>query len=242
VLVLSLANTDWYLRQLQRRPPETFAPALAPALYSDQSWPRPASPWMSRFYLDGPADTLPPYLVLPQPVAGRLGPVTVTLDPKSLGRPYLARSDLAVLQIIKDEVGKRPIYFSASTGNYADQLGLGAYLVGEGLVRRVLPRPVTQSDDVRLLPGRGFVNVPRSRALAFGVYQGGEAASRLRPRGWVDVPSQSSLLGYAIVYDTIAAALAGREPALTARAVALRDAILLNTTYALPAERRAAGN
>jgi len=242
VLVLSLANTDWYLRQLQRRPPETFAPALAPALYRDQSWPRPASPWMSRFYLDGPADTLPPYLVLPRPVAGRLGPVTVTLDPKSLGRPYLARSDLAVLQIIKDEVGKRPIYFSASTGNYADQLGLGAYLVGEGLVRRVLPRPVTQSDDVRLLPGRGFVNVPRSRALAFGVYQGGEAASRFRPRGWVDVPSQSSLLGYAIVYDTIAAALSGREPALTARAVALRDAILLNTTYALPAERRAAGN
>src|SRR5205085_735554 len=65
VLVLSLANTDWYLRQLQRRPPEPFAPALAPALYRDRTWPRPASPWMSRFYLDGPADTLPPYLVLP---------------------------------------------------------------------------------------------------------------------------------------------------------------------------------
>src|SRR5438105_198255 len=74
VLVLSLANTDWYLRQLQRRPPEPFAPALAPALYRDRTWPRPASPWMSRFYLDGPADTLPPYLVLPHAVTGRLGP------------------------------------------------------------------------------------------------------------------------------------------------------------------------
>ena len=139
-------------------------------------------------------------------------------------------------------MGKRPIYFSASTGNYADRLGLGAYLVGEGLVRRVLPRPAAPSDSVRLLPGRGFVNVPRTSALAFGVYQGGEPAARPRPRGWVDVPSQNSLLGYVFVYDTIAAALAGQEPALAARAGVLRDAILANTTYGLPAERRAAGN
>jgi len=242
VLVLSLANTNWYLRQLERRPPETFAPALAPALYRDRSWPRPASPWMSRFYSGGPADTLPPYLVLPQPVTGQLGPVTVTLDPQALRRPYLERADLAVLQIIKDEVGKRPVYFSSSTGDYADRLGLGSYLVGEALVRRVLPRPVVPGDSVRLLPGRGFVNVPRSSALSFGVYQGGEAAARPRPRGWVDVPSQNSLVGYAFVYDTIAAALAGREPALAARAVQLRDAILANTIYGLPAERRAAGN
>jgi Protein of unknown function (DUF2723) len=242
VLVLSLANTNWYLRQLQRRPPETFAPALAPALYRDRNWPRPAAPWMSRFYLGGPADTLPPYLVLQQPVTGQLGPVTVTLDPQLLRRPYLERADLAVLQIIKDEVGKRPVYFSTSTADYADRLGLGAYLVGEGLVRRVLPRPVAPGDSVRLVPGRGFVNLPRSSALAFGVYRGGEAAARPRPRGWVDLPSQNSLFGYAFVYDTIAAALANREPTLAARAVALRDAILANTTYGLPAERRAVGN
>ena len=242
VLVLSLANTDWYLRQLQHRPPETFAPARAPALYRERAWPRPTAPWMSRFYRDGPADTLPPYLELPQLVTARLGPVTLTLDPNVLGRPYLERAELAVLQIIKDQVGKRPIYFSASTGNYGDRLGLGAYLVGEGLVRRVLARPAAPSDSVRLLPDRGFVNVPRTSALAFGVYQGGEAAARPRPRGWVDVPSQNSLLGYVFVYDTIAAALAGQQPALAARAAQLRDAILANTTYGLPAERRAAGN
>ena len=242
VLVLSLANTDWYLHQLQRRPPVPFEPARAAPWYRDRTWPRPTSHWMSRFYLDGPADTLPPYLVLPQPVAGRLGPVTVTLDPNALGRPYLERGELAVLQIIKDQVGKRPIYFSASTGNFPDRLGLGHYLVGEGLVRRVLPQPAAASDSVRLLPGGGFVNVPRSSALAFGVYHGGEAAARARPRGWVDVPSQNSLIGYVFVYDTIAAALAGREPALAARAAELRDAILANTTYGFSAERRAAGN
>src|SRR5437773_2668729 len=242
VLVLSLANTDWYLRQLQRRAPPTFEPRSAPAWFGNRSWPRPTTSWMSRYYLREPADTLPPYAPLAQPITGYLGPIEVTVDPRALGRPYLERSDLAVLQIIKDQLGKRPIYFSTSTGNYADQLGLSPYLLGEGLVRRVVPRTVTPSDTVRLVPGRGFVNIPRTRALAFGVYSGGETAARPRPRGWVDVPSQSNLFGYAFVYDTIAAVLREQEPALALRAGELRDAILANTTYTLPAERRAAGN
>ncbi|HEX4628227.1 MAG TPA: hypothetical protein VH137_05490, partial [Gemmatimonadales bacterium] len=177
-----------------------------------------------------------------QAVTGYLGPIAVTLDPRALGRPYLERADLAVLQIIKDELGRRPIYFSASTGDYAERLGLSAYVVGEGLVRRVLPERVVASDTVHFIEGRGFVNVPRSRALAFEVYRGGETAARPRPRGWVDVPSQNSLLGYAFVYDTLAAALHDAEPATAARALALRDAILANTTYGLPTERRASGN
>jgi hypothetical protein len=197
---------------------------------------------MSRYYLGNPADTLPPYVPFERPVTGHLGPIAVTLDPRALGRPYLERSDLAVLQIVKDQLGKRPIYFSTSTGNYADQLGLSQYLVGEGLVRRVAPRAVEPSDSVWLVEGRGFVNIPLTRALAFGVYRGGETAARRRPRGWVDVPSQNSLVGYVFVYDTIAAALREREPGLAARAVELRDAILANTTYALPAGRRGVGN
>ncbi len=240
VLVLSLANTGWYLRQLQRRAPATFDPGAAPDLYRGHVWPRPTAPWMSRYYVGG-SDTLPDYVPLAQPATGYLGPIAVSLDPGRLGRPYLMRSDLAVLQIIKDALGKRPIYFSTSTGSYADQLGLSPYLVGEGLVRRLVPRPVTASDGVQLLQGRGFVNVPRSAALLFGVYRGGETAARPRPRGWVDVPSQNGLLGYVFAYDTIAAALRESDPARAERAVALRDAILANTTYA-PAGGRAIDN
>src|SRR5205823_12481512 len=124
VLVLSLARTDWYLRQLQRRAPPTFDAGAAPALYRGRSWPRPTTPWMTRYYLGEAADTLPEYIPLPQPAAGRLGPIQVTLDPGVLGRPYLLRDDLAVLEIIKNQLGKRPIYFSTSTGNTADLLGL----------------------------------------------------------------------------------------------------------------------
>jgi len=223
VMVLSLANTNWYLAQLQRRPPAPFPGA-----------PAPATTWMSRYYLNGPADTLPPYILLEQAATGAIGPIQVTLDPRVLGRPYLGRSDLAVLQIIKDQLGRRPIYFSSSTANIPDQMGLTPYLVNEGLVRRVMPAPVVANDSVRLMEGRGYVNVPRLQRLAFEVYRGGQASARPRPRRWVDTPSQNSLFGYVLVYDTIAAALREREPALATRAIALRDSILANTTYGLP--------
>src|SRR6058998_1215209 len=68
VLVTSLANTGWYLRQLQRRAPATFDPEAAPAWYRARRWPRPTTSWMSRFYLADSADTLPQYLPLPRAV------------------------------------------------------------------------------------------------------------------------------------------------------------------------------
>src|SRR3989442_8004345 len=98
--------------------------------------------------------------------------------------------------MLRAERAKRPISFSPSTGNYADQLGLSPYLVGEGLVRRLVPGPVAASHNVRLVEGRGFVNVPRSAALLFGGYRGGGAAARPRPPGWVDGPSHARPPGY----------------------------------------------
>jgi hypothetical protein len=226
VMVLSLAQTNWYLDQLQRRQPVPYPGA-----------PAPTNPWMSHYYLASPADSLPPYVVLQGAVTGRVGPIQVALDPRALGRPYLDRSELAVFAIIKNQLGHRPIYFSTSTGSTGDQLGLSPYLVDEGLVRRLSPEPVTANDSIRVVAGRGFVNVSRLRTLAFDVYRGGEAAARPRPRGWVDIPSENSLLGYALMYDTLAAALRDREPALAMRSLELRDAILANTTYVLPHTR-----
>ena len=210
ILVLSLANTNWYDRQLERAP---------------------RGPWL-RDYYRGETDTLPDYVMLEHPATGALGPVHVTVDPQRVGRPYLERADLLVLQIIKDQEGgtRRPIYFATSTGNYADKLGLTAYLLSEGLVRHLRPQPVTASASVVPVQGLGFVDIERTKALAFGVYRGGETAARRRPRGWVDLASQNSLLPYAVIYDTLASALATRDPQTAARAATLRDAILANMT------------
>jgi hypothetical protein len=231
VLVTSLGNTNWYLRQLNQRPLPTFDASTAPPWYQGRAWPKPDAPWLAGVYR-GARDTLPEYSQLPATVTGALGPITVTVDPARLTIPgVLQRADLAVLEIVKQQLGRRPIYLSGSTGNYGEQLGLGPYLLTQGMVRRLLPTPVVASDSVRpsLVQGR-YVDVPRTTRLGFEVYHGA-AAARARPRGWVDRASQNSLLPYIVTYDTIAELLQQTDPARSAQALALARAVLANTSY-----------
>jgi transmembrane protein TMEM260 (protein O-mannosyltransferase) len=233
VLVTSLGNTNWYLRQLNQRPLATFDAGTAPPWYRDRTWPKPDAPWIAGAYR-GASDTLPDYSQLPATVTGTLGPITVTVDPARLAIPgVLQRADLAVLEIVKQQLGRRPIYFSGSTGNYGEQLGFGPYLLTQGMVRRLLPAPVVPSDSVRpsLVQGR-YVDVPRTTRLGFEVYHGASAALA-RPRGWVDRASQNSLLTYILTYDTIAELLQHSDPARSAQALALARAVLANTDYQL---------
>ena len=231
VLVTSLGNTNWYLRQLNQRPLATFDANAAPDLYRDRVWTKPDAPWLAGVYRTT-TDTLPDYMQVPAPVNGTLGPVAVSLDPARLPIPgVLQRSDLAVLEIVKQQLGRRPIYFSGTTANYGEQLGLGPYLVTEGMVRRLLPAPVAASATVRpsLVQGR-YVDVPRTTRLGFEVYHAATAA-RPRPRGWVDRASQNSLLPYIVTYDTIAELLQTTDPARSAQALAIARGVLANTSY-----------
>ena len=153
--------------------------------------------------------------------------MTLQIDPRRLQYTgLLLRSELAVLQIIKEQLGHRGIYFT--NADYPSRLGLGPYLVREGLVYRLASAPVNAGNGISAVEGIGMVDVPRTTALAFGVYTGGIAAALKRPRGWTDVPSQNALLPYALVYDTIASTLSHSDPATAARAASLRDAIVAN--------------
>ena len=67
---------------------------------------------------------------------------------------------------MRDNLGKRPVFFSWSDGGYPDQtFGLSAYLVSQGLVRKLMPTPVTANDSIVLSPGLGYVDLPRTRAM-----------------------------------------------------------------------------
>jgi hypothetical protein len=192
VLNQSLMNTDWHLRQLIRRGNPPFDLENALPLYRDLDPAPPADPVLT-FSLAG-VDSLPLVFQVEQRSALRVGDLTAVLE-----RGVYDRATLVTLQVIRDNLGKRPIYFARTTGQSADQLGLGDYLLSQGFVRRLLPSAVKPAEGLHLLSGVGWLDLRRSEQLLFDVYHP-EAAARERPRGWFDVPSNNILSLYYVTY------------------------------------------
>jgi hypothetical protein len=199
---LSLMNTEWHLRQLRRRDTPTFDPAGSVALWRRLKVPeRPKDPVLSIPLEE--IDSLPEAMRVP-PEGG------VAFDSLHIrfGQDVLLRQDLATIFLIRDNLGKRPVFFSWSDGGYPDQtFGLSAYLVSQGFVRKLMPEPVTPTDSIVLSPGLGYVDLPRTRALLWDVYHW-RTATRDRPAGWVDPPSGSILQLYSVVYGGVSETLA----------------------------------
>ena len=227
VLNLSLANTEWYLPQLQRRPLVTYDSVNGPAIYRGRSWPKPTTRMMS--LTDAQVATIQLFYIVDKPQVVPLGKISVTLDPQQLRQPYIERADVAVLQVIKDHLGTRPVYFSRTVGDYTERLDLTKYVEGQGFARALRPTPITPSDSVQLVPMMGYTNIPRSKALLFDVYHW-ESAARPRPRGWVDRPSEGILSTYGLLYQTMSQALHQNDPGMSERGYGLAEQIFRNTS------------
>ena len=173
----SLLNTDWYTRQIIRRPVFEYDTAQGPDVYAGRSWPKPDGPPLG-LTIDE-ADSVPLYFPLAQPSVFRQGNIVATISPKTL-----TRADLFVLQMIKDAYPQRPVYFSRTSGGYGQELGFGPYLVTQGLARKLVPDVPTPSADTLLIPGEGWVDVHRTNRLWQDVF---EAPESIVARGdWVD--------------------------------------------------------
>ncbi len=211
---LSLMNTDWHLRQIRRRPQEAFDPERSHPFWrpgTDSVNQRLGLPPQGNWQMPDTPALMASEQALTAIREFERTPANPILDIPSgdgtairihFGRPWVERADVAAAHLINDNMGKRPIYFSWSASTYPDDvLGLGPYLLSQGLVRKLMPDTVRIGGNIaELQPGSG-VDLERTRALLFDVYHA-ESAAKDRPRGWVDPPSATILHLYALTYLT----------------------------------------
>ena len=191
VAVTSLLNTDWYPRGLVRRPIEAYDAARGPAVYRNRSWPLPAQPILTMSTAQ--LDAIPQYVEVHEPQLFQHGGIRAVVDPRRLEYGVPIRSDLIVLQLLKENLGIRPLYISRTTGGYVQALGLEPYALVQGLATKIQGAPVTSNVDTIPISGIGHVDLPRSLALwkDFG------APKAIIARGdWVDRPSVSIATTY----------------------------------------------
>ncbi len=176
VVNLALMNTHWYLRQLSEK---VFTAGDTPAGADDvmlvehgvAMGPRPDDELID--YTGGREDPLARIgFVLDEETSLDVAGIEVNLPANSI----LRRQDIGVLQVIRKNLGRRPIYFSVTVPDDG-KVNLFDNLLREGIVDRV--RETRASDLARSgervvpmqPPERSWINVPRTELLLDSVYR-----------------------------------------------------------------------
>jgi hypothetical protein len=191
VAVTSLLNTDWYIRSLMRQPIVPYDAARGPAAYRSTAWRLPTTPLVS-LSVDQ-VNAIPDYVELRTPQVFQAGGIRAIVDPRKLEYGVPVRADLLVLQMLKDNLGIRPLYIARTAGNYVSAMGFEPYALAQGLATKIGPALVATSRDTVPVRGLGHIDVRRTTAL----WQGFGAPAAIIARGdWVDRPSVGIALSY----------------------------------------------
>ncbi|HEY9225727.1 MAG TPA: DUF2723 domain-containing protein [Gemmatimonadaceae bacterium] len=185
----SLLNTDWYARQLIRRPIYDYDEAKGPEIYRGKKWIKPTTSPLHMTFAE--ADAVPEYYDLRQAMQFNTKNITATIDPKNLQYGVLQRADALVLRMIQDSWPERPIYFARSAVGYPRSLGLENYVLIQGMASKLFVPSATQmsSKDTILIQGDGWFDISRSLDLWTKVFGGPKAI--VAEGQWVDRPSVS---------------------------------------------------
>jgi len=209
VACLSLLNTDWYTRQLLRRPVYEYDSLRGPAVYRGRTWKKPTGPPLS-LTMDE-ADAVPSVVEFSSPQTFRKDgtDILVNVNPRPFGDfQGLERADLFVLYMIRDGYPERPIFFSRTTAGYPEELSLAPFTVTTGLARKLVPAVPKSGGAIAAIPGEGFVDVETTRSLWEKTFRAPRSiASRSL---WVDRPSVGIPFLYIRTALTLSAALAAR--------------------------------
>lgn len=195
----SLLNTDWYTRQLIRRPVYEYDAERGPSVYRGRDWKQPAGPALSITYEE--ADAIPLYLELGEQRTFQKNSLVATARSNTL-----MRSDILLYFLMRDSWPERPLYFSRTAGGLPAELGLDPFMVVQGLARRINETPVRAGPDVVFVQGEGYVDVTRSAALWRDTYQANRSLAARN--GWVDDASVGIPDLYVVTGLTISEALA----------------------------------
>jgi hypothetical protein len=206
VAVMTYLDTDWFVRQMIRRPITEYDAAKGPAIYRNQQWKKPSGPPLKMTFAE--ADAIPEYIQLAQPQIFRHGNITLNIEPG-----YLLRNQLVLLRLIKDSFPERPIYVSTGGGQGLD---LEPYLLSQGFVQKLVDQPITDSPATPRISGL-FVDVDRSKALWNDVYRA--PASLIKEGDWIDRASIGIPYTYAFTGAILAEVLQGKEDQKSVNAI-----------------------
>jgi len=176
----SLMGTDWFVRQMIRRPIYAYNASAGPALYRDREWTAPTGPALRMTFDE--ADAVPHFQAIRDPMQFVAGNLQTTLTPRTL-----ERSEYFIYRLILDNPD-RPVHFANSSTDFI-RMELDEYAVMHGLTRKIMRDPVQETDTVRRLRGAGWVDLHATLVL----WDAFEApASLIRKGRWVDRPSLPS--------------------------------------------------
>ncbi len=195
----SLMNTDWYTRQMIRRPVYEYEADKGPAIYRDQVWKKPVGPPVNMTFDE--ADALPLAIQTPENAAFQKGEIIAV--PRL---PQLMRADQLVYFMIRDVFPDRPIYFSRTAGGYPFELGLERYVLTQGMAKKLSQTQLVPGRDTVLIPGEGMVDLKRSYELWTNVFTANKSLAKRD--GWVDDASVGIPDLYVISGITLAEGLA----------------------------------
>ncbi len=197
VAVTTYLDTDWFVRQMIRRPVADYDAAKGPAIYRNQQWKKPVGPPLKMTFAE--ADAIPEYIELRQPQIFRHGNIVLNIPPG-----YLVRDQLVLLRLIKDAFPERPIYVSTGGGQ---GLGLEPYLLSQGFVQKLVDHPVAETATTPRISGL-FVDVDRTKALWNDVYRAPEAL--IKEGDWIDRASFGIAYTYGFTGAILSEALKAR--------------------------------
>jgi hypothetical protein len=202
VAVTTYLDTDWFVRQMIRRPIETYDAAKGPAIYRGTTWKKPSGPPLKMTFAE--ADAIPEYIQINQPQIFKSGNITLTIDPG-----YLVRDELVLLRLIKDAFPERPIYMSTGGGGRLSQT-LQPYLLAQGFVQKLSANPITDTVATPRVLGLNL-DFERTKALWNDVYHAPDAL--IKEGDWIDRASFGIPYTYAFTGAVLSEAMKAKGDA-----------------------------